>query len=147
MSTILSLPVSETYPLTSNYYTGIPMKYIYLYTTPTYKLKNWYKIGETVISPQERIRQQDNASNPEELLLVSFWSVSQNLSDKQVHSQLESLDFNKLRGNREWFELSDTPIEDVETAISNIDTSSIKHPITTEFNIPVLHYTEIWWAK
>lgn len=41
---------------------------IYVYTTETYKSKNWYKIGMTnQESGSVRISQQDGTSNPEKL--------------------------------------------------------------------------------
>lgn len=41
---------------------------IYVYTTETYKSKNWYKIGMTnQESGSVRISQQDGTSNPERL--------------------------------------------------------------------------------
>jgi hypothetical protein len=39
---------------------------IYVYTTPTYKLKSWFKIGTTKQgSGSIHISQQDGTSNPE----------------------------------------------------------------------------------
>ena len=100
------------------------MKYIYLYTTTTYQLKNWYKIGETISNPLKRLQSQDNASNPEPLLLVAYWEVNSHISDKQVHRVLLNLGFEKLRGNREWFELSTLPQQDVESALLELDKKS-----------------------
>jgi len=122
------------------------MKHIYLYTTKTYQEKSWYKIGQTDYDPVKRVQHQDNSSNPEPLILIAHWTVNNKVSDKKVHHQLEQLGFEKLRGNREWFELSDLPIQDVESALHILD-SEVKE----ESNIPAfmpapLNYTEIWWG-
>jgi len=125
------------------------MKYIYLYTTTTYQLKNWYKIGETISNPLKRIQSQDNASNPEPLLLVAYWEVNSHISDKQVHRVLLNLGFEKLRGNREWFELSTLPQQDVESALLELDKKSkpLLVAVDTSINIPVQNYYDIWWGN
>ena len=125
------------------------MKYIYLYTTATYQLKNWYKIGETISDPLKRIQSQDNASNPEPLLVIAYWKVQNNVSDKKVHKVLIDLGFEKLRGKREWFELSNLPQEDIESALLELDKKSKPTLITVdgEINIPVQNYYDIWWGS
>lgn len=124
------------------------MKYIYIYTTSSYVSKNWYKVGETIVDPEQRVKSQDNASNPEPLIFVHAWLVPNHLTDKKVHIQLEKLNFNRIR--REWFELSDTPKEDVKQAILQIT------PLVEEFQentqtflstIPIKNYTEMWWFQ
>lgn len=122
------------------------MKYIYLYTTQTYKTKNWYKIGETITSPIERIKQQDNASNPEPLVLIAHWQVDKRVTDKKVHRELENLGFEKLRGNREWFELSDLPEQDVHSAILKISPLIETKFVTPEFQFNVPFVNDIWWG-
>ena len=122
------------------------MKYIYLYTTQTYKAKNWYKIGETFASPSERIKKQDNASNPEPLLLIAYWQVDERITDKKVHRELEILGFEKLRGNREWFELSDLPEQDVQSAILILDPLTDFKFAVPKFEVVVPFYTDIWWS-
>ena len=119
------------------------MKQIYLYTTETYRAKNWYKIGQTTGNSLKRIQHQDNASNPEPLIIISNWFVPDQITDKKVHKVLIDFGFEKLRGNREWFELSDTPIEDVESAILTLDSTC--KPIVPIFDIDVPYYSELWW--
>jgi hypothetical protein len=125
--------------------------HIYLYTTPTYQSKNWYKIGQSIRSPKTRIQQQDNASNPEPLIEVCSWNVPKNVSDRRVHAELTSLGFPKIRTSREWFELSETPIDDVEyvlTTLGNFEKYTKQEPQKTIFMAPEpLDYTQIWWYK
>jgi len=122
------------------------MKYIYIYTTETYRLNNWFKIGESINDPLERIKSQDNASNPESLEYVDSWIVPDGLTDKSIHSFLEKSGFNRIRKHREWFELSDTPSDDVESAILNFTkqiTHNEKQKIAVFTDIP--HYSQLWW--
>ena len=123
------------------------MKFIYLYTTETYQSKNWYKIGETTTNPIKRIQSQDNASNPEPLFCISYWRVPHGLSDKTVHKKLVDLGFAKVRGNREWFELSNTPKEDVESAFDELNVKTNSESLETEFvsSIYTQSYKDIWW--
>ena len=125
------------------------MKYIYLYTTETYRLKNWYKIGESIVEPAVRIQQQDNASNPEPLITLRYWEVNNNLTDKKVHKRLEDCGFSRVRNGREWFELSDSPVDDIESCFITED-KFISKPLIEEKpciinNIP--HYADLWWYK
>ena len=46
----------------------------------------------------KRIKEQDNASNPEELILLKAWEVSENISDKKVHKALINFGFLKSLG-------------------------------------------------
>ena len=125
------------------------MKHIYVYTTASYQSKNWYKIGETINNPQNRIQSQDNASNPEPLIFVSSWEVPNYVTDKKVHKKLENFGFLKIR--REWFELSKKPKEDVISAISEITPivciSEVDNTPAFLSNIKVLNYTDLWWFK
>ena len=125
------------------------MKYIYLYTTETYRLKHWYKIGESTTNPNDRVKNQDNASNPEPLVVLSFWQVDDNTTDKAVHKELEKLGFNRVRASREWFELSETAIQDVADALITICNKPIQGKLHYKSfkikNIP--HYTDLWWHK
>lgn len=125
------------------------MKYIYLYTTETYQAKNWYKIGETTTHPNKRIQHQDNASNPEPLLVITFWQVSKNISDKKVHSELEALGYPKLRGNREWFELSSNPASDIEAILTELGATPESVPLLNSAikDLIIPNYQELWWAK
>ena len=127
------------------------MKYIYLYTTATYQLKNWYKIGETISDPIKRIQSQDNASNPEPLKLIAYWQVRDKISDKQVHLELETMGFEKLRGNREWFELSNVPEQDIECALSLLNKKfeylPVAKSIVNSKQFTVKNHNEIWWGN
>jgi hypothetical protein len=135
--------------LSNNLIGDTSMKHIYVYTTPLYETRNWYKIGETTQDPKERIRSQDNASNPEQLIFVYSWEVPQYVTDFKVHKKLERLGFDRIR--REWFELSEKPVNDVISALQEImPIQSINIQDNTPIflsNIPVLNYTEMWWFK
>jgi cell division protein YceG involved in septum cleavage len=124
------------------------MKYIYVYTSPAYLHKNWYKIGETITNPEKRVKSQDNSSNPEPLIFVHAWMVPSNTTDKKVHKRLEQDGFTKIR--KEWFELSDDPKEDVKQAILKITTliQDIEQNNQTFLStIQVPNYTEMWWFQ
>lgn len=118
------------------------MKYIY-------RAKNWYKIGESVGAPSRRIQQQDNASNPEPLIIVSFWSVDDKLTDKKVHNELENLGFVRLREQREWFELSDSPTLDIADCLITLSNKVIEGELPKKPNLfkEIPHYSELWWYK
>jgi hypothetical protein len=121
------------------------MKYIYLYTTPTYATKNWYKIGESIKEPSKRIQQQDNASNPEPLIMVHFWKVADKINDKKIHSKLSELGFFRLRSAREWFELSEHPKADIEDILKSFNVFvEIAKPSE---DINICNYNELWWFK
>jgi len=119
------------------------MKYIYLYSTPTYIKNAWFKVGETVQDPAQRIQQQDNASNPEKLVLLKAWKVNDNITDKRVHRELTELGFEKVRKSREWFVLSDTPDVDIEDALLRICSFEVQENPLFDFYIP--NYDEMWW--
>ena len=51
------------------------MNTIYAYTTDTYLEKNWIKVGETSLTADDRIAQQDTTSNPEALRKLREWAV------------------------------------------------------------------------
>ena len=130
------------------------MNYIYIYTTESFKEKSWYKIGQSINCPYKRVAAQDNSSNPEPLLAVYSWVVNDDITDKHIHSLLEDSGFNRLRPGKEWFELSDNPIDDVSTIISSMGQEIIEYTGITDNhnnrsvdisydNIP--HYTDLWW--
>jgi len=127
------------------------MKHIYIYTSPIYKQNNWYKIGETVNDPKQRVRNQDNSSNPEPLIFIKAWVVPKKITDKKVHAALQKLGFEKIRESREWFELSEEPQKDVFEAISlcTKEFSEYKDDILPISSLPKNHivpnYTDIWW--
>ena len=131
------------------------MKYIYVYTTESFRAKDWYKIGESIYTPHKRIAQQDGSASPEPLLILHSWVVDNGTTDKSIHSILEDSGFNRLRAGREWFELSSDPIADITVAIEDLGkiitestdeitytADAIVEPI--DYSIPHLH--EIWWA-
>ena len=73
------------------------MNTIYAYSTDTYLAKKWIKVGQTSLTADERIAQQDTTSNPEELKKLQEWSVPAKISDKKIHKRLEELGFLKTR--------------------------------------------------
>ena len=81
-------------------------KWIYVYTTDTEQVFNRYKVGETIRSPQERIKEQDSTSNSGELKLIAYWHAGR-ASDKDLHKLLESAGYERIRKNREWFVIQD----------------------------------------
>lgn len=129
------------------------MKYIYLYTTESYRTKNWYKIGQSTENPHFRIQKQDNASNPEPLIFLKAWSVKDDVTDKRIHSQLERDGFLRIRKGREWFELSELPHYDVVEAINAfseiLEDFSLENLIEKQYvvQLEVPNYTEMWWYK
>ena len=72
------------------------------------------------------------------MIFVFSWEVPFNVTDFKVHKKLEQLGFDRIR--KEWFELSDKPIQDVASALSKII------PIK-KISIVVPNYTEMWWFK
>lgn len=145
----MSADTATNSSLSNNLIGDTTMKHIYVYTTPSYRLQNWYKIGETIQDPKVRVGSQDNASNPEPLIFVSAWEVPQNVTDFKVHKKLETLGFTKIR--KEWFELSENPTNDVISAISQITPIKSLNPLDNtplfllSFSVP--NYTEMWWFK
>ena len=95
------------------------MNTIYAYSTDTYLDKNWIKVGETSLSADERIAQQDTTSNPEQLKKLQEWKVPNRITDKKIHKHLESRGFFRTRDDkdREWFEV---PLEEVAKAINEL---------------------------
>lgn len=98
---------------------------IYVYTTETYKYKNWYKIGMTnQDTASVRISQQDGTSNPEKLEIVYEIDISNetDLSAYEVEQKLHRY-YDKLgkrtRDNREWFEI-DGGLEEIKGVIESI---------------------------
>jgi hypothetical protein len=96
------------------------MNTIYTYSTDTYLLKNWVKVGQTMQElTRIRIDQQDGTSSPEPLRLLKEWSVPNKVTDKAIHKQLKSMGCKEVRldKKREWFECT---VEDVDVAINSI---------------------------
>jgi len=98
--------VSSTNP---EIYVDGKVKWIYVYTTDGEQLLNRYKVGETIRSPHDRIKEQDTTSNSAELKVIAWWHAG-TASDKDLHKLLESHGYNRIRKNREWFELQN-PLE------------------------------------
>lgn len=100
-------------------------KIIYVYSTPTYKSKNWYKIGKTdQESASIRISQQDGTSNPEklekeyELNITDETELSSYEVEQKIHNFYDRLG-KRVRGNREWFEV-DGGIEEIKKVVESI---------------------------
>jgi len=115
---------------------------IYVYTTDTYKSKNWYKIGQTSRTAEERIDEQDSTSNPEPLLMITSFNVPDHVTDKAVRDNLIKAGYPQVRDRREWIEIDVDPVSPVWEAIAtipvpqNISISSInkKIAISTKFS-------------
>jgi len=89
---------------------------IYIYTTKTYQQKGWYKVGQTKNTAEERVKQQDGTSNPEELKLITAKIVPAFCTDKKVHKVLET--YNNCHNIRkEWFHCNP---DDVLRAINEV---------------------------
>ena len=105
---------------------------IYVYTTETYKSKNWYKIGMTnQESGSVRISQQDGTSNPEklekqyEVNLFGETELTAYEVEQKIHRFYERLG-KRVRDNREWFEV-DGGIEEIKKVIESILDNSDLH--------------------
>lgn len=101
------------------------MNKIYIYTTETYRGKRWYKIGETEKNVDERIKDQDGTSNPEEL--EKIFEITTSMSDKKLRKILRSYGFKVVRDRREWmgnFENDDEVIFWTNKAISEYETDT-----------------------
>ena len=94
---------------------------IYVYTTPTYKDKGWFKIGQTTLDAADRVRQQDSTSNPESLILLDSWDAH-GKSDIEFHKFIESNGMSKTRNNREWFDIPGG-LNDIKTLWNKLITS------------------------
>jgi hypothetical protein len=77
---------------------------LYIYTTKTYREKGWYKFGETEREVEIRVKEQDNASNPEDLEII--YEIETDLSDKKIHKLLELKGHSKTRDKKgnEWYD-------------------------------------------
>lgn len=77
---------------------------LYIYTTKTYREKGWYKFGETEREVKIRVKEQDNASNPEDLEII--YEIETDLSDKKIHKLLELKGHSKTRDKKgnEWYD-------------------------------------------
>ncbi len=105
---------------------------IYVYTTETYKNKNWYKIGMTnQESGSVRISQQDGTSNPERLEKQYEMDISGETElsayevEQKIHQYYTRLG-KRVRDNREWFEV-DGGIDEIKRVIESILDNSDLH--------------------
>jgi len=105
---------------------------IYVYTTETYKSKNWYKIGKTnQESGSVRISQQDGTSNPERLEKQYEMDISGETElsayevEQKIHRFYERLG-KRVRDNREWFEV-EGGVEEIKRVIESILDNSDLH--------------------
>jgi len=105
---------------------------IYVYTTPTYKLKSWFKIGMTNQgSGSIRISQQDGTSNPERLEKQYEMDISGETElsayevEQKIHRFYERLG-KRVRDNREWFEV-EGGVEEIKRVIESILDNSDLH--------------------
>ena len=105
---------------------------IYVYTTETYKSKNWYKIGMTnQESGSVRISQQDGTSNPEklekqyEVNLFGETELTAYEVEQKIHRFYERLG-KRVRDNREWFEV-EGGVEEIKRVIESILDNSDLH--------------------
>ena len=93
------------------------MNTIYLYTTKSQSKKSVatsdgeifnvkLKVGQTMLSADERISQQDGTSNSEPLDKIFNKQVPDNITDKKLHKALQRKGFLKSRDDkdREWFD-------------------------------------------
>ena len=78
---------------------------LYIYTTNTYREKGWYKFGETKREVEKRVKEQDNASNPEDLDII--FEIESDLSDEQIHNILRLKGYSKTRYKKknEWYKV------------------------------------------
>ena len=105
---------------------------IYVYTTDTYKSKNWYKIGMTnQESGSVRISQQDGTSNPEKLQKEYEIDISGETElsayevEQKIHRFYDKIG-KRVRDNREWFEV-DGGIDEIKKIIESILDNSDLH--------------------
>jgi hypothetical protein len=101
------------------------MEIIYVYTTDTYKSKNWFKIGETTQeSGSVRIRQQDGTSNPERLEKQYEIDISEKTEssayevEQKIHTVIKVMKY-KVRWINKKIDLVDRKIS--ENNIINYD--------------------------
>jgi superfamily II DNA or RNA helicase len=105
---------------------------IYVYSTPTYKQKNWFKIGMTnQESGSIRISQQDGTSNPEKLEkeYEKDFSYETDITayelEQKIHIYYTRLG-KRLRENREWFEVNGG-LDEIKSVIESILDNSDLH--------------------
>jgi hypothetical protein len=97
------------------------MNTIYLYTTRSQSKKSIatvdgevfnvrLKVGQTMLTAEERVEQQDGTSNSESLDIIYSRQVPVHITDKALHKALQRKGYLKSRDdkNREWFDFPDS---------------------------------------
>lgn len=96
------------------------MNTIYLYTTKSQSKRSVatidgeifnvkLKVGQTMLTAEERVAQQDSTSNSESLDIIFSRQVPENITDKVLHKALQRKGYFKSRDDkdREWFDFPD----------------------------------------
>lgn len=97
---------------------------IYVYSTKTYFEKNWFKIGSTVRTFDERVFEQDVTAVPEPLeIFLTFSVYDYKMTPKELEDKLHDYFDNRgkrlrLDKDREWF--YDITIDNIKEAIKAI---------------------------
>lgn len=112
------------------------MAYIYAYTKPAYVTHNdkqyqsLVKIGHTYRTPEERIKEQDGTSEPEEFVVLKSFEVADDLGefDLVIHQRLEQLGYERPRSNREWFVIPAATSEERFVIIQEVIQSAATDP-------------------
>lgn len=97
---------------------------IYVYSTKTYFEKNWFKIGSTVRTFDERVFEQDVTAVPEPLeIFLTFSVYDYKMTPKELEDKLHDYFDNRgkrlrLDKDREWF--YDITIDNIKDAIKAI---------------------------
>ena len=110
------------------------LRTIYVYTTNTYGLKTWVKVGETSRDADKRISEQDGTSMPEPLIRVknsngNVLEFKTHLTDEEIRKELFKLGYYEVRQDkrREWVGGFNNPFEngdEIELAINKIISKS-----------------------
>lgn len=98
---------------------SLPSAKIYVYTTESYKSKNYVKVGQTERNVIERISEQFGTSNAEQPILLWTAELSLGKSDHHIHHQLEANGVLRVSQSvgREWFVAT---IEQVKKAFNQV---------------------------
>src|SRR5210317_1942241 len=96
------------------------MNTIYLYTTNSQSKRSVatidgevfnvrLKVGQTMLTADERVAQQDSTSNSEKLEIIYSRQVPSHITDIVLHKSLQRKGYFKSRDdkNREWFDFPD----------------------------------------
>ena len=110
---------------------------IYAYTTKLYSEQNWIKVGQTEMTAEKRVKQQDKTSNPEELEIIKQWPVPACVKDRHVHAFLK----NRVRKDREWFK---TDLAEIDIAVEKAKELALSEG---EFRVPNEEEVDAFIAK